>query len=736
MKTHIYLTRQAGRFIISTASRELAWHNRDVSQEFPRQRAATRNFQLGAPRSFHITKDGRQVLFLRSEHGTDAVNTLWMFDLSENCEIQLADPRVLLTQANSDQTIPEAEQARRERMREVTAGITHYSTDESGTQIAFALGGKLYAGTTTDRRFYQLPVTGTIIDPRLSPDGKFIAWSDSKNLFVCHSDGSGQRGLTDEQQDAAHWAIADFIAAEEFGRMRGFWWAPTSDSLLVQRTDESNVATWWISDPAHPTQSARPQPYPAAGTANATVDLFRIDLAGQATHIPWDSHLEYLVDVNWNSGQAPLVTLSNRAQTQFVSYTVHHDELRQVHVINDSQFCERIAGQPCWWDSDLLTVEDNRLNDTRELCLAGQALTPTGVQVLSVLGTTGDCADVVVTLDGISRQLARVNKDGHVHYLTQGSVATATKRVRTAEGDLQVVVESQLDGMHRQFHLMRNDEVLHEFDNFAQTPKVNLRVNIVETGPNRVNTAIIFPSTHVMGSRRLPVLMRPYGGPHGSQVLNSALIFAEDQWFADQGFVVIVADGRGTPGRGPAWERSIYQDFVTPVLDDQIDALTDVAEQFPDDIDPDRVGIVGWSFGGYLAGLAVLERPDIFHAAVAGAPVTEWRWYDTAYTERYLGDPNEFPEVYDHHSLLLKAHQLQRPLMLVHGLADDNVVAAHTLELSTQLLIHGKPHTVLPLSGVTHMTPQEKVSENLMRLTAQFFIEHLQSEPHTSQPIT
>jgi dipeptidyl-peptidase-4 len=186
----------------------------------------------------------------------------------------------------------------------------------------------------------------------------------------------------------------------------------------------------------------------------------------------------------------------------------------------------------------------------------------------------------------------------------------------------------------------------------------------------------------------------------------------QSQWFADQGFAVVVVDGRGTPGRGAAWERAIHRDLAGPVLDDQIDALHDLATRVP--LDLSKVAIRGWSFGGYLAALAVLRRPDVFHAAVAGAPVTEWRLYDTHYTERYLGDPIAEPEPYDRCSLLADAHRLERPLLLVHGLADDNVVAAHTLQLSAALLAAGRPHEVLPLVGVTHMTPQEVVAENLM----------------------
>jgi dipeptidyl-peptidase-4 len=219
------------------------------------------------------------------------------------------------------------------------------------------------------------------------------------------------------------------------------------------------------------------------------------------------------------------------------------------------------------------------------------------------------------------------------------------------------------------------------------------------------------------------VLMDPYGGPHAQRVLAARRAFAESQWLADQGFAVVVADGRGTPARGPAWERAIHLNVAGPVLEDQVTALHAAAERFP--LDLSRVAIRGWSFGGYLAALAVLRRPDVFHAAVAGAPVTDWTLYDTHYTERYLGHPGEDPEAYERTSLIraveeMAGDQVMRPLLIIHGLADDNVVAAHTLRLSSALLAAGRPHSVLPLSGVTHMTPQEVVAENLMLLQVEF----------------
>ena len=217
----------------------------------------------------------------------------------------------------------------------------------------------------------------------------------------------------------------------------------------------------------------------------------------------------------------------------------------------------------------------------------------------------------------------------------------------------------------------------------------------------------------------LPVLMDPYGGPHAQRVVAARGPHLTSQWFAEQGFAVVVVDGRGTPGRGPAFERAVWGDLAGPVLDDQVDALHALAAGRPD-LDLTRVGIRGWSFGGYLAALAVLRRPDVFHAAVAGAPVTDWTLVRHP-LHGALPGPSRHPSRRLRADLAAPGRaKLTRPLLLVHGLADDNVVAAHTLRLSSALLAGGRPHSVLPLSGVTHMTPQEVVAENLLLLQVEF----------------
>jgi dipeptidyl-peptidase-4 len=291
--------------------------------------------------------------------------------------------------------------------------------------------------------------------------------------------------------------------------------------------------------------------------------------------------------------------------------------------------------------------------------------------------------------------------------------------VGAARGDRVVVAQRTLEDPGVTTAVYVGSRPIGVLESNAVRPPFEPNLVTLQVGSRDYPVTLLFPHGHEPGSRRLPVLMDPYGGPHGQRVLNSALSYLSSQWFADQGFAVIVADGRGMAGRGPAWDRLARNDFVG-TIDDQAEVLTVLASMYPDDLDTGKVGIRGWSFGGYIAALGVLRRPDVFGAAVAGAPVTDLRLYDTCYTERYLGDPNTADDVYEANSLIPLAAGLARPLMLVHGLADDNVAVAHTLQLSSALLAAGKPHEVLPLSGMTHMADSEVVAENLLLLQVEF----------------
>ncbi|MEU5998660.1 prolyl oligopeptidase family serine peptidase [Streptomyces sp. NPDC047197] len=697
---------------------------------FPRLHARTQRFTLGAPRAFTVAPDGSRVAFLRSSSGTDRANQLWVLDLEDGAvERVAADPQALLKGAV--ERLSAEERARRERSREGGAGIVGYATDAAVELAAFTLSGRLFAAELRVGTARELPAPAPVIDPRPSPDGRHIAYVAGGALRVTGADGAGDRALVAPEPDSAEkatvtYGLAEFIAAEEMGRSRGFWWSPDSDRLLVARADDAPVRRWWIADPAHPETEPTRVAYPAAGTANADVRLFVVTLDGARTEVMWDrARYPYLARVHWSSAGAPLLLVQSRDQLSQLYLAVDPDDgsTRMVHAEEDPQWLELFPGAPSWSPSGrLVRIVDE--GGARVLAVGERPLTGPQLHVRAVL----DVADDDVLISASAGEAAAVPETGEVHVYRVNELGVERVSLEPGvhsavrAGGLTVLVSATLDHPGSRVQVLRDGKQVATVASYAQHPGLTPRVTLTEGGARKIPCAVLLPTDYQEGSGPLPVLLDPYGGPHGQRVLAAHNPYLTSQWFADQGFAVIVADGRGTPGRSPAWEKEIRRDF-TLTLDDQVDALRGLAASHP--LDLDRVAIRGWSYGGYLAGLAVLRRPDVFHAGVAGAPVTDWQLYDTHYTERYLGNPAKDPAPYALSSLvteegLVTPEEPHRPLMIVHGLADDNVVVAHALRLSSALLAAGRPHEVLPLSGVTHMTPQEQVAENLLLLQVDF----------------
>ncbi len=698
---------------------------------FPRQHARTQRFTLGAPRNFCPSPDGERVTFLRSPSGTNRTNLLWLLDTTTGEERVAADPRTLL--AGAEEELSPEEQARRERSREGSAGIVGYAVDRAVELAAFPLSGRLFISELRAGSTRELPVPGPVVDPRPSPDGRMVAYVAQGALRVVHADGTADRALAEPRDPRHTWGLAEFIAAEEMSRHRGFWWSPDSDRLLAAHVDESPVRRWWIADPAHPANSPAEVGYPAAGTPNARVSLALLDLDGSRTEVAWDQdRYPYLARVHWSASGAPLLLAQSRDQRSQVYLSVDPATGRTTPLLRETDpvWLELFPGSPAWSpDGELVRIADE--GDARVLMVGDRALTDARLHVGAVLDVAEDgilvTASTGAEADAQPEAGAEELGEVHVYRVTDSAVErlSLAPGVHSAVrgGPLTVMSSSCLDAPGAKVRVLREGKEVARIGSFAESPLLTARPTLLAAAERRIPAAVLLPTGYQASDGPLPVLMDPYGGPHGQRVVAAHNAHLTSQWFADQGFAVIVADGRGTPGRSPAWEKSIAGDFAGATLDDQVDALRALAADHP--LDLGRVAIRGWSYGGYLAALAVLRRPEVFHAAVAGAPVTDWRLYDTHYTERYLGDPAESGNVYDANSLVTEAGlslpaERVRPLMIIHGLADDNVVAAHTLRLSSALLAAGRPHEVLPLSGVTHMTPQEQVAENLLLLQVDF----------------
>jgi dipeptidyl-peptidase 4 len=656
------------------------------------------------------------VVFLRSRAGDDPVHCLWVHDITSGEERCIADP---ITLGASEEDLPPEERARRERVRESAGGIVAYTVDAAVMVGTFALGGQLWMCDVERGATQRLDVEGPVVDPRVDPTGQRVAYVCHHGLHVAELAAPQPRLLIGEDGPDVSWGLAEFVAAEEMGRTRGFWWSPNGQQLAVTRVDVRPVPRWHVADAASPQQPPTVLRYPAAGADNADVRLAVIGLDERRVDVRWDrAAFEYLAAVHWDAkGPLTLVVQARDQRTvRILAVDLDTGATTVVREDTDPYWVDLGGGVPRWLATGRL-VTTVVVDDTYRVAVDGVPVSPPGLHIRRVVHASE--GGIVVTASGedptaVSVWRIPVSGDEPQPLAEQQEVTEAIGNDKAL-----VLVARDLDrhGARTTAHGVGSQSAIRSC---PETPLMTPRVELLRLGERGLRAALILPLGWEPRQGPLPVLMDPYGGPHAQRVLRSRNAYLVAQWFAEAGFAVLIADGRGTPGRGYGWERAVAGDLAGPPLEDQIDALTAAVQARPDALDPTRVAIRGWSFGGFLAALAVLRRPQVFHAGIAGAPVTDWALYDTHYTERYLGLPQEQPEAYRRSSLLDDAALLERPLLLIHGLADDNVVAAHTLRLSRALLEAGRPHTVLPLSGITHMTPQEQIAENLLLLQLDF----------------
>ncbi len=685
----------------------------DPLEEFPRQVARTRGFSLGVPRSFTVSPDGERVVYLRTKTGDDPVSCLWVFEVSGAKERLVFDPG----EEEAERDLTQAERARRERARERSSGVTAYATDEAVRRAVFTVGGRLFLADLVEGSARELSAPGSVDDPRLDRSGERIAFVVDGTLHVREIEG-GVRELASPDAPDTYWGLAEFVAAEEMDRSRGHWWSPDGSKLAATHVDERDVLVWYIGDPTDPAAEPRPVRFPQAGTDNAIVTLWVFDVeSGERVEIAWDREaFPYLARVEWSEGSPLTLLVETRDQrtVRLLETDASSGATRVVAEQTDPRWVELTDEAPVRLaDGRVVDVEADADADTYRLTVSAEPVTPPGLQVREVLSagegvlfraSDGDPTEIHLWRWTPEGGAVRLSGEPGVHSGAEGGEVLV--RVSATAHDVKPVAT-----------VSRSGEVVGTIENVSETSVIEPRPRFLTLGERELHAAMLLP-----GGREpdgpLPVLMDPYGGPHGARVLKAAGAHLTSQWFADNGFAVLVVDGRGVDGRGPAWDREMYRDF-TVALEDQVDALHAAAERF-DFLDLGRVAMRGWSFGGELTALALLRRPDVFHAGVVGAPVTDQYLYDTFYTERFLGKPQDDPEVYRRNSPLLDAAALSRPMLLIHGLADDNVFVANTLRFSAALFEAGKWHELVLIPNATHLTRSTAVTENILRMQLDF----------------
>ena len=720
--------------LVSAAS-VLAVEPMPIDTSYLESHAKTRGFMLGRPVRPKLTPDGKAVLFLRST-ATSPKMSLYEFDCATGKTRELLTPETLLKGA--EEKLSPEEKARRERQRVTLGGFTSFELSPDGRKILLSLSGRLYVVQRTEAgsaaKVTELATgKGTLVDPKFGPDGSSVFYVLDHDVYRIELASNKESRVTTGGTDKKPHGLAEFVAQEEMGRYTGYWVSPDGKQVAYQESDHEGVEVWYVADPIQPGQPGHASYYPRPGKKNVVVRLGITSASGGKTvWVQWDrDKYPYLARVDWQKGGLTLLVQNRPQQEQLLLWVdpvsgKTNPLLRE----NDPAWLNLNHDKPHWLqDSAFVWHGHSAQGPTLDVRYAGRedqfgpiAGPADGFRAVAHVDADKGIVWYLGGTDPTQQHVFRCDLNGQKK--KQISEGAGLHSVEVGKTGHYVLTSSTLEAMPRSVVYDPQGKKIGELPSVAQEPPLKVNQTLARVGD--FWTTVIRP-TKFDDKRKYPVLVHVYGGPGHQEVLaqmNRRLI---DQWLADQGFIVVGIDGRGTPHRGRDWERATYKKFGTLALDDQVAGLKALLAKHPE-MDPQRVGIFGWSFGGYLAAMAALREPKVFQAAIAGAPVTEWLDYDTHYTERYLGVPKDDNDPdYARESLLTMAREKRAiaPLLLVHGTVDDNVYFRHSLRLSDVLFREGKEYEILPLPGLTHLVPDPVVTQRLYARFVTFFRKHL-----------
>jgi dipeptidyl-peptidase-4 len=692
-----------------------------------------------APRQVKLSPDGRFLTLLKNRADDRDRYDLWGYDIETREWRMLVDSEAL----GSGRELSEDEKMQRERARVGSLkGIISYQWASDGSGVLVPLDGDLFLAKLDGTVTRLTDTEGTELNPQLSPKGGAVSFVRDRRLWVGPVGGEAQPITPAGEADTIRWGEAEFVAQEEMGRLAGYWWSPDDSRIVVQRTDEAAVGIVTRAAIGAKGTKVFDQRYPAAGTDNAVVELYVMNPDGTGSvKIDLGANLDiYVARVDWApDGSAIYVQRQDRAQTRIdmlkvdpatgasqiwftetaarLDYWINlsdnyrflkdgsllwwseRDGYGQFYRFADGQWNQLTSGN--WPASDLVGVDEAAGTFTYrriEEVLAGQIYQARLDREARPAQLTEFGYNNFASMDGAGRLL----------YVTRASPSQPAQSYLAAPDGQRIawIEENRVEGDHPYAPFLAG-HVTPEYGTIAAEDGTPLHWMMLKP--------------RIEPGKRYPVFFSHYGGPSSQQV-TKGWGGALAQAIVDKGYIYFVLDNRGSPNRGVDFEQPIYRAMGgVEVRDQKAGALWLKSLDF---VDPGKIAIYGWSYGGYMT-LKMLEAdPGLYAAGIAGAPVTRWELYDTHYTERYMGDPREVPEAYETASAIPDATKIADPLLLIHGMADDNVVFENASELISVLQENNRPFEMMLYPGYTHRVSGPNIGPHVWNSIFRFLEAH------------
>ncbi|WP_109809394.1 DPP IV N-terminal domain-containing protein [Sphingosinithalassobacter portus] len=675
------------------------------------------------PRALALSPDGKYLTVLRNRQEEPSRFDLWAMDSATGEWKMLVDSKKVGTGAE----LSEAELMQRERLRIGNQrGIVAYDWSPDGHSILVPLDGDLYLATL-DGQVRRLTETEEgELNPVISPDGGFASFVRDQNLYVVDLADLSEKQLTTTGQGLVHWGEAEFVAQEEMGRRTGYWWSPGDKRIAVERFDESPVDVVTRSAIGADGTRVYDQRYPKAGTDNVLVELYvmnrdgsgrvKVDLGGNPdiylTRVYWapDGNTLYVQRSSRDQKTLDMLKVDPATGASSILFTERAAENSWVNLSNVFKVLK--DGSILWWSE-----RDGHGHLYRFRNGNWTQLTHGDWEVRSVVGVDEDHDKVYFSgnKDGVLEThlyVTRLSRPGEPRRLTElgwnnsAQMDDAATRIIVGRSNTDQpgqIYLADTDGK-RIAWISENDvnDPGHPYHPYLPSHRETKFGTITGPGGQTLYWEMITPELEP--GKKYPVFFQHYGGPH-SQTVSQGWSGAMEQYIVDKGYIFFQIDNRGSANRGKAFEDAIYHAMGSVEVQDQL-AGAEYLKTL-DFVDPDRIVTYGWSYGGYMT-LKMLEAdPGVYAAGVSGAPVTKWELYDTHYTERYMGDPRQVPEAYAESAAVEDAVNIRDPLLLIHGMSDDNVVLDNSTAFAARMQAANIPFEMMFYPGKTHSAGRE-----------------------------